>query len=135
MDISHRQICSVLSHYWEKQAVKLSAFDTLTLIDWCYQYIRELKNFGITDSFLRNGFNNLCNAYSRKMHSQIYPTVVTILQNEFDMDNAAEGGDLQQCSAPQDLVGILKESFTIVIAKKIPELTLKVLTVYTNIIT
>ena len=135
MDISHRQICSVLSHYWEKQAVKLSAFDTLTLIDWCYQYIRNLKDFGITDSFLKNGFNNLCNAYSRKMHSQIYPAVVTILQNEFDMDNAAEGGDLQQCNAPQDLVGILKESFTIVIAKKIPELTLKVLTVYTNIIT
>ena len=31
---------------------------------------------------------------------------------------------------PQDLVGVINESFTIIVAKKIQELTLKVLKVY-----
>jgi hypothetical protein len=68
MEVVHYHLTDVLSHYWEKLAVKISAFDTLAIVDWSYNYLKELKNFGITDQFLQNGFNNLCNAYSRKIH-------------------------------------------------------------------
>jgi len=53
-----------------------------------------------------------------------------------DYENSViEQGDLVLgTNAPNDLVQILTESFQIVIAKKIPELTLKVLKVFTQII-
>ena len=65
----------------------MSAFETLALIDWTYNYIKPLKRFGINDIFLINGMNNLCNAYSRKVHSQTNPLVVNILSTELDLDH------------------------------------------------
>ena len=79
MNVAHEHMMSVLSNYWEKQSIKLSAFDTLSLVDWCHSYLKEMKQFGMTDMYLQNGFNNLCNAYSRKIHSQINPLVVNII--------------------------------------------------------
>jgi len=69
MDIGHSEIIKILTKWWEKHAVEMSAFETLALIDWTYNYIKPLKRFGINDIFLINGMNNLCNAYSRKVHS------------------------------------------------------------------
>jgi len=102
----HDHMMEVLSYYWEKTASKLSAFDTLSLVDWCHIYLKQLKQFGITDTYLQNGFNNLCNAYSRKIHSQINPIIVNILQQEADYGNSVhEMGDcVLMTNAPTDLI-------------------------------
>lgn len=76
---------SILSKFWEKHSVHLSPFETLSIIDWCQIYIKDLKRFGVTDVYLQNGLNNLCNAYSRKIHSQINPLVVNILTQEIEL--------------------------------------------------
>jgi hypothetical protein len=79
MDIGHSMTMKVLQKFWDKYGVSLSAFETLSLIDWCHNYLKDLKNFGVQDVYLMNGMLNLCNAYSRKIHCQNYPKVVTIL--------------------------------------------------------
>jgi len=88
MENGHTQMMSILTKFWEKHSVHLSAFETLSVIDWCQIYIKDLKRFGVTDVYLQNGLNNLCNAYSRKIHSQINPLVVNILKQEIDYQNA-----------------------------------------------
>ena len=52
MNTLHAKNMEVLSRYWEKNATNISAFDTLSLIDWVYTYLKDLKKFGITDMFL-----------------------------------------------------------------------------------
>ena len=52
METVHIHLMDVLTYYWEKKAVKTSAFDTLTIVDWCYIYLKDLKNYGITDMYL-----------------------------------------------------------------------------------
>lgn len=106
MEHGHIHTMEVLQHFWEKQSVKLSAFDTLSLVDWCYTYLTQLRQFGISDLHLQNGLNNLCNAYSRKVHSQINPLVVCILQQEVDFGHSVvEMGDqVLSTNAPNDLV-------------------------------
>ena len=52
MSIGHDHIVKTLSKYWEKEALNLSAFDTLSLIDWVNTYLTDLKRFGITDMYL-----------------------------------------------------------------------------------
>lgn len=47
MDIGHSMIMKVLSKFWDKYGVNLSAFETLSLIDWCHNYLKDLKNFGV----------------------------------------------------------------------------------------
>ena len=47
MSHGHDHLMSVLSYYWEKQATRISAFDTLTMLDWSFNYLKELKMFGI----------------------------------------------------------------------------------------
>lgn len=69
----------MLAYYWEKRAIRLSAFDTLALIDWCNTYINELRNFGVRDANFLNGFKNICLAYSRKVHMELNPLVVSII--------------------------------------------------------
>lgn len=83
-----------------------------------------------------NGMLNLCNAYSRKIHCQIYPKVVIILKQEMDISKCVQTGadNILFTNSPTDLTTILNEAFQIVLAKKIKDLTLKVLRVYTNIV-
>lgn len=69
MTTGHDHLTTKLRKFWEREAVSLSAFDSLSLIDWCHTYIEDLSMFGISDIYLQNGFNNLCNAYSRKIHA------------------------------------------------------------------
>ena len=78
----------------------------------------------------------MCNAYSRKIQAQILPIVVRILSREVDVQNAVvEGGDgMLATNAPKDLTTLMSEFFQIVLAKKIKELTVKVLKVFTTII-
>jgi len=64
--------------------LKLQPFDTLTLVDWTYNYFADLAKFGVKDGSLENGFLTLCNAYGRKVHTQLYPLIVGILKNEKD---------------------------------------------------
>ena len=136
MDAVHAQLSNVLAYYWEKRAMKLSAFDTLALIDWCNTYINELRNFGVHDTDFVNGFKNICLAYSRKVHMELNPLVVSIIQQESDFEQAVEETDPWfSTNAPSVLIGILQDRFTVILAKKIPELALKVLSVFTTIIT
>ena len=43
MDISHSHLLKVLSIYWEHNAIEMSPFETLTLIDWSYNYNKQLR--------------------------------------------------------------------------------------------
>lgn len=52
MRTMHENITNVMSYYWEKKCINLSPFDTLSLIDWVFNFIKELKMFGISDPFL-----------------------------------------------------------------------------------
>ena len=79
MDIGHTHMMAVFSRYWEKEAINLIAFDLLTLIEWCYEYLINLKRFGVVDVYLKNGFTNLCDAYTRKIHSSIYRMVTNVI--------------------------------------------------------
>jgi hypothetical protein len=47
MDIGHSMTMKVLQKFWDKYGVSLSAFETLSLIDWCHNYLKDLKNFGV----------------------------------------------------------------------------------------
>lgn len=69
MEEGHELMLKVLHRFWEKHAINMSAFETLSLIDWVNTYLLELRNFGITDVYLQNGLTNLCNAYSRKIQA------------------------------------------------------------------
>lgn len=62
--------------------------------------------------------------------------MINILAQEVDIENAVvESGDaLLATNAPKDLTTLLSECFQIVLAKKIKELTVKVLKVFTTII-
>lgn len=95
MKDGHTHLVQELAYFWEKQALKISAFDTLSIVDWCFIYLNDLKRFGINDVYLLNGFNNLCEAYSRKIHSQLIPFIINILQQDVDFENSViESADL-----------------------------------------
>lgn len=42
MENGHKYMMNLMSKYWEKQSHNLSAFDTLSLIEWCNTYLKEL---------------------------------------------------------------------------------------------
>ena len=52
MDNGHSLVTKMLGRFWEKNAAQMSAFETLHLIDWCDQYLQNLRDFGIRDVFL-----------------------------------------------------------------------------------
>lgn len=113
MEVAHSHMMSVLSRFWEKISVKLSDFETLSLIDWCHIYLEELSQYGIHDIYLQNGFNNLCNAYSRKIHSRINSTVINIIKDEVVFKNSVvqRGDGILSTNAPNDMVQILTDNF------------------------
>jgi hypothetical protein len=49
MKAAHAHLCDVLSRFWEERAIELSAFETVSLIEWTYSYYKSLKRFGIND--------------------------------------------------------------------------------------
>ena len=42
MDMTHSHLLKVLSIYWENNAIEMTPFETLTLIDWSFQYNNQL---------------------------------------------------------------------------------------------
>ena len=107
MSAAHEHMMAVLQYFWDKHCTQISAFDTLSMVDWCYQYINELKKFGINDHHLKNGYINLCEAYSRKVHSQINPLVVVVIEQEMDYKNSVFEGEADgvlNTRAPNDLI-------------------------------
>ena len=60
-----------------------------------------------------NGFVTLCNAYSRKIDSQITPIILNILEGESKIDKAVEE-DHRKCmhtNAPESLIKLFFEAF------------------------
>ena len=43
MDLSHSHILKLLGDYWETYAIDLNPFETLTVIDWAYNYNKQLR--------------------------------------------------------------------------------------------
>ena len=82
MEVSHSHILNLLGDYWENFAIKLNPFETLCIIDWAYNYNKQLRQFGIRDDSLYNGFLTLCNTYASKIHSTLIPLIINILKSE-----------------------------------------------------
>lgn len=87
----------ILADFWKMRGMSLSVslisfqpFDTLTLVDWTYNYFADLGKFGVKDDLLENGFLSICNSYGRKMHAQLYPLIIGILKNEKDPEAVEE---------------------------------------------
>jgi hypothetical protein len=93
--------------------------------------MNNLKTFGISDDALENGYLTLCNAYARKIHSQVMPMIINVLKSEKDTNAVEEDNDgYLFTNAPFNMLKIFSESFQIVTAKKIKELALRVLRVF-----
>ena len=75
-----------LSSLWEKKAVEMNPFDTLSLIDWTFKYNNQLKQFGVKDEALQNGFQTLCDSYARKVYPKLIHYIIRFIQNEKNMD-------------------------------------------------
>lgn len=113
MALTHTHLLSLLSMCWDKSGIDLNPFVTLSLIDYAFQYHNKLRKFGVREDFLYNGFITLCNAYSRKIHSQITPIILNILEGESKHDKAAEE-DHRRCLhtiAPESLIKLFFEAF------------------------
>ena len=52
MEEGHELMMKVVHRFWEKHAISMGTYETLSLIDWVHNYILELRNFGITDVYL-----------------------------------------------------------------------------------
>ena len=102
---------AVFSRYWEKEAINLIAFDLLTLIEWCHEYLLDLKRFGISDVYLKNGFTNLCDAYTRKIHSTIYKMITNVIIQDADFENSTIDDDVLATNSPEDMFKILSDFF------------------------
>jgi hypothetical protein len=37
-------------------------------LEWTHKYYRELRQFGVHDDSVENGYIQLCHAYSKKTH-------------------------------------------------------------------
>jgi hypothetical protein len=79
MEVQHPHMLKLLGDYWDKWAIELNPFETLNLVDWTFKYNNELNRYGIQDDGLSTGFVKLCNAYARKIHSQLIPMMMNIL--------------------------------------------------------
>jgi hypothetical protein len=79
MEVHHPHILDLLGSFWEKFAVDLNPYETLSVVDFAYTYYNKQRKFGVREDSLYNGFIQLCNAYSRKIHSQITPLIIGIL--------------------------------------------------------
>ena len=132
MEISHSHILKLLGDYWETYAIKLNPFETLCVIDWAYNYNKQLRQFAIRDDSLYNGFLTLCNTYASKIHGTLIPLILNILKSEAS-DNCEIDEDHKGyvfTTAPYDLVKLFNEAFQVVRVKKIKDLMLKMLKVY-----
>ena len=76
METAHPHIKDILAKFWLSNALDMSPFETLSIIDWIHTYNKLLKQFGISDDQIDNGYLGLCNAYARKIHSQIIPFII-----------------------------------------------------------
>jgi len=82
MEIHHVHLVTLLGNFWEKFGVDLNPYETLSMVDFAYTYHNKQRKFGVREDSLWNGFLILCNAYSRKIHSQITPLILGVLENE-----------------------------------------------------
>lgn len=113
MDLSHVHLLKLLGDFWEKNGIDLNPFESLSIIDYSFTYYNKLRKFGVRDDFLYNGFLILCNAYARKIHSQITPIILNILEAESKIEKAVEA-DHRSClhtNAPESLIKLFFEAF------------------------
>jgi len=90
MEVQHPHMLKLLGDYWDKWAIELGPFETLNLVDWAFKYNNELNRYGVHDDGLESGFVKLCNAYARKIHSQLIPMMINILRAESDPSKCLE---------------------------------------------
>lgn len=135
MDEGHAAICKILAKYWEAYGTQMGPFETLSLIEWCDQYVNDLQSFGISDVYLANGLSNLCNAYAIKIHCVINPMLLNNLKDEFKLGDAiTPDSRIIGTNAPKGILDVLESQLEIVKAKKNKELTLKVLKAFSVMI-
>lgn len=115
MEVGHAAICKILSKFWEVYGAQMGPFETLSLIEWCDKYVRELQSFGISDMFLSNGLSNLCNAYAIKIHCNINRMLINNLKDEFKLNEAIiPDSQVIGTNAPKGILDVLESSIEVV---------------------
>ena len=137
MNTQHTIMCDAMSRVWEKFALNYNLIEILSFWDWIYEYIKGLQKFGVSDDSIKNGFISLCNSYKRKVHLQLYPMVT----NALIWDKKSEPYEINQqgtmklyTNGPKDIFRIFNEVLEVIQAKKVKELTLRVLEVIHQIL-
>lgn len=96
-----------------------------------------LQKFGVSDDIIKNGFISLCNSYKRKVHLQLYPLVTNALIRDKKSDVVKEkkrGQTKLYTNGPKDVFKIFNEVLELIQAKKVKDLTLRVLEVIHQIL-
>jgi hypothetical protein len=103
MENHHTHLITLLGNFWERYSVDLNPFETLCIIDFAYDLICKQQKYGVKEDRLLNGFMFLCNAYSRKIHSQITPLIIGVLKNEATHEYEEKNG-IMKTLAPEGLI-------------------------------
>jgi hypothetical protein len=113
MELHHVHLVTLLGNFWEKFGVDLNPYETLSVIDFAYTYHNKQRKYGVREDSLYNGFLILCNAYSRKIHSQITPLILGVLENESHVDTCVEAdhNGILHTVAPEGLIKLFFEAF------------------------
>lgn len=133
MENHHVHLLTLLGNFWEKHGVDLNPYETLSMIDFAYTYICKKRKFGVSDDYLKNGFMVLCNAYGRKIHSQLIPLILGILEGEKTFQYETDYEGIVNTVAPEGLIKLFFEAFQVVKIKGIKDLMLKLLKIYEEI--
>jgi hypothetical protein len=113
MENHHVHLVTLLGAFWEKFGVDLNPYETLSVIDFAYTYHNKQTKFGVREDSLYNGFLILCNAYSRKIHSQITPLIIGVLETDSNYKDAVEAdhNGILHTVAPEGLIKLFFEAF------------------------
>ena len=126
-----------MSRVWEKHALNYNLIEIMSICDWVYNYMKGLQRFGVSDDSIKNGFTSLCNSYKRKVHLQLYPLVTSALVKDKESDPIEvkqKGHYKLYTNGPKDVFKIFNEVLDVIQAKKVKELTLRVLEVINQIL-
>ena len=137
MNTQHVIMWEAMGKVWEKNALNYNLIEIMSFWDWIYEYIKGLQKFGVSDDSIKNGFISLWNSYKRKVHLQLYPMVTNALISDkkgepYEVDQ--RGQMKLYTNGPKDIFKIFNEILEVIQAKRVKELTLRVLEVIHQIL-
>ena len=86
METAHPILGLTLKNTWHHKALDYTLEETMTLIEWCEKYSKDLLKFGVKDDALNHGIKTLRCAYARKVHIQITPVLLNIIRSDREIE-------------------------------------------------